>query len=163
MLKKNLAFRAWYYFRQGWGTYFAFIVAAVNTMVTTYYLAIEKATDLKVIFPTFTIYALFWIAIGVPLLVSIGYIHLKKSPAYSSEVDVTVEANPYCFKLLPGWQKDTLFPMYLLMMNMFVKFSKNEKLTDDEIVKLSELQKDIQTLIDGGYIGKTDKSKHRSN
>jgi len=162
MIKKKLMFRAWFYFRQGWGTYFAFIIAALNTMVTTYYLAIDKASDLKVIFPSFTVYALFWIVIGVPLLITIGYIHFKKVPAYSSEVDVNVEANPYCFKLLPGWQKDTLFPMYLLMMNMFVKLSKNEKLNDEEIINLSKLQKDIQTLIDGGYVGKTDRFKNIS-
>lgn len=162
MVKKKLAFRAWFYFRQGWGTYFAFIIAALNTMVTTYYLAIDKISDLKLIFPSFSVYVVFWIAIGVPLLISIGYVHFKKVPAYSSEVDVNVEANPYCFKLLPGWQKDTLFPMYLLMTNMFVKLSNNEKLTGEEMKTLSKLQKDMQTLIDGGYIGNTDKFKNVS-
>ena len=41
-MKSNLAFRAWFYFRQGWSTYFAFIFAAINTLTVTYYLAIEK-------------------------------------------------------------------------------------------------------------------------
>ena len=154
MLKKNLAFRSWFYFRQGWGTYFAFIIAAVNTMVTTYYLAIDKAESLKLIFPTFTVYAIFWVLVGVPLLISIGYIHFKKSPAYSSELDVSVEANPYCFKLLPGWQKDALFPWHLLMMNMLVKLSNNEKFDDEDTALISEIQKSLQTLIDGGYVGK---------
>ncbi len=162
MIKKKLAFRAWFYFRQGWGTYFAFIIAALNTMVTTYYLAIDKVTDLKIIFPSFGVYVVFWVAIGIPLLITIGYIHFKKVPAYSSEVDVNVEANPYCFKLLPGWQTDTLFPMYLLMTKMFVKVTNNEKLDDEEISKLSKLQKDMQTLIDGGYIGNTDRFKNVS-
>lgn len=162
MLKKNLAFRAWFYFRQGWGTYFAFIIAAVNTMVTTYYLAIDKASNLKIIFPSFTIYAIFWVAVGMPLLITIGYIHFKKSPAYSSELDVSVEANPYCFKLLPGWQRDTLFPMYLLMMNMLVKLSNNEKLNDEEIKLVSEMQKNLQILISGGNIGKPVKQNNKS-
>ena len=162
MLKKNLAFRAWFYFRQGWGTYFAFIIAAVNTMVTTYYLAIDKASNLKIIFPSFTTYAIFWVAVGMPLLITIGYIHFKKSPAYSSELDVSVEANPYCFKLLPGWQRDTLFPMYLLMMNMLVKLSNNEKLNDEEIKLVSEMQKNLQILISGGNIGKPVKQNNKS-
>lgn len=162
MLKKNLAFRAWFYFRQGWGTYFAFIIAAVNTMVTTYYLAIDKASNLKIIFPSFTIYAIFWVVVGMPLLITIGYIHFKKSPAYSSELDVSVEANPYCFKLLPGWQKDALFPMYLLMMNMLVKLSNNEKLNDEEIKLVSEMQKNLQILISGGNIGKPVKQNNKS-
>ena len=162
MNKKKLAFRAWFYFRQGWGTYFACIIAALNTMVTTYYLAIDKVVELKIIFPSFLVYVAVWIAVGVPLLISIGYIHFKKLPAYSSEVDVNVEANPYCFKLLPGWQKETLFPMYLLLTNMFVKLSNDEKLTDEEITNISKLQNDMKTLIDGGYIGNIDKFKNVS-
>ena len=53
---KNLPFRAWFYFRQGWGTYFAFILAAVNTLTITYYLAIEEAPILKELFPSFIFY-----------------------------------------------------------------------------------------------------------
>jgi len=160
-MKKNLGFRAWYYFRQGWSTYFAFIIAAVNTMVTTYYLAIDKASFLKIIFPSFTIYSLVWIAIGIPLLIIIGYIHFKKSLAFTAEVDISVEANPYMFKLIPGYNKDVLFPMHLLMMNMFVKLSKNEKLNDEEIKEISEIQKKLQILIDGGYVGKPDESNKK--
>ena len=73
--KKGLAFRAWFYFRQGWGTYFAFILAALNTMVTTYYLAIKDVPSLKVIFPSFTAYALILSIIGIPMLVIVGYVH----------------------------------------------------------------------------------------
>jgi hypothetical protein len=161
MTKTNLGFRAWFYFRQGWGTYFAFIIAAVNTMVTTYYLAIDKASVLKIIFPSFIIYGMFWIAVGIPLLITIGYIHYKRSPAFSAEADISAESNPYFFKLIPGYNKDVLFPMHLLMMNMFIKLSKNEKLNDEEIKEISEIQKNLQILIDGGYVGKPDKSKKK--
>ena len=39
---KSPFFRAWFYFRNGWSLYFAFIFAAINTLVVTYYLAIDK-------------------------------------------------------------------------------------------------------------------------
>ena len=55
-MKTKILFRAWYYFRTGWATYFTFIMASVNTLVVTYYLAIEKIPSLKIIFPTFTNY-----------------------------------------------------------------------------------------------------------
>ena len=42
MLKKNIGFRFWFYFRSGWSTYFAFLLAALNTLTVTYYLAIEN-------------------------------------------------------------------------------------------------------------------------
>jgi len=35
-----------------------------------------------------------------------------------------------------------------------LKISKNEKLTPDEIEKMSDLQKSLSGLIDGGYIGR---------
>ena len=89
---KNLPFRAWYYFRQGWGTYFSFVLAAVNTLTVTYYLAIEEAPILKEIFPSFIFYIIFTISIGIPLLIFIGYIHYKKTPSYVAEADITVES-----------------------------------------------------------------------
>ena len=152
-MRKNLGFRAWYYFRQGWSTYFAFILAAINTMVVTYYLAIEKAPALKYLFPTFPAYVVVLIAIGVPSLVVIGYIHYKRSAAYSSEADIGAESNPYAYKLPPGYNRITLFPMYLAMTSILVKLSKNEKLTEDELVHMEAIQKNLKVLIDGGYIG----------
>ena len=53
MSKNNLGFRGWYYFRTGWSTYFAFILAAINTLTVTYFLAIENYPSLKSIFPQF--------------------------------------------------------------------------------------------------------------
>ncbi len=153
-MRKNLAFRAWYYFRQGWSTYFAFILAALNTMVVTYYLAIEKIPSLKFIFPSFTAYFAVWIIIGIPLLVAIGYIHYKKSAAYSSEADIGTESNPYAYKLQPGYSREVLYPMYLLMTHVLVKLSKNEKLTTEELTQIENIQKNLKVLIDGGYIGK---------
>jgi hypothetical protein len=163
MRAKKLAFRAWYYFRQGWGTYFAFIFAAVNTLVTTYYLAIQNVPSLKLVFPTFSIYVGVIMTIGIPLLVTIGYIHFKKSAAFSSEQDVNAESNPYLFKLPPGYNVEVIFPMYLVLTKYLVKWSKNEKLTNEEINEITELQKKINVLIKGGFVGNpTRKPSHIS-
>jgi hypothetical protein len=153
LLKKKLGYRAWYYFRQGWSTYFAFIFAAVNTLVTTYYLAIQNVPSLRLIFPTFLIYVGIVASVGIPLLVFIGYVHFKKSAAFSSEQDVNAESNPYLFKLPPGYNVEVIFPMYLALTKYIIKWSKNEKLTDEEINEVSELQKKIDILIKGGFVG----------
>jgi len=52
-MAKNLPLRAWFYFRTGWGTYFALLFSALNTLVVTYYLAIENYDFLLGTFPTF--------------------------------------------------------------------------------------------------------------
>ena len=146
-------FRAWFYFRQGWSTYFAFILAAVNTMVVTYYLAIENLPILKEIFPSFAVYLAVSVGIGVPLLILIGYVHFKRSSAYEAEADINVEAYPYWYKLPPGWNIEVLFPLYVTMMTLLVKISNNEKLTKEEIKQISELKKKLDLLIRGGYVG----------
>ena len=76
---KTKGFRAWYYFRMGWSTYFAFIFAAINTLTVTYYLAIEKVPALMSIFPTFTLYVLIVSGLVIPILTLIGYAHFKST------------------------------------------------------------------------------------
>lgn len=156
-MKKKLPFRGWYYFRMGWSTYFAFIFAALNTMVVTYYLAIDNIPSLKDIFPTFFSYLLITTLIGIPLLIFIGYIHYKKSFAYSSEADITIESNPYYYKVPPGYWREVLMPLYELTIKLLVKNLQSEKLTDEELKQLTELQKKLEILKKGGAVGTTKK------
>ena len=95
MKKNNIGFRSWYYFRTGYATYFAFILAAINTLTVTYFLAIENYPGLKSIFPSFEQYVIIIVFVGVPLLITIGYLHFKRTKAFKSEVDVLIESNPY--------------------------------------------------------------------
>ena len=95
MSHDSLGFRAWYYFRMGWSTYFAFIFAAINTLVVTYFLAIENYPSIKAIFPSFEIYIIIICTIGIPLLTIIGYTHFKRTKARKAEVDILIETNPF--------------------------------------------------------------------
>ena len=164
-MPKNLPFRAWFYFRQGWSTYFAFVFSAINTLVVTYYLAIERAPFLKEIFPTFATYVIIVTGIGIPLLVLVGYAHYKRIPAITEELEVAAEVNPYWYKIPPGWNSEVVFPLYLAITEMLVKLSKDEKLSDENIKKITELQEKINLLLQGGYLGsysrkpKSDKPK----
>ena len=153
-LSRKRTLRAWFYFRQGWTAYFAFIMAAINVLTVTYFLAIDNYPSLQVIFPTFVHYIITAVCIGVPSLVFVGYVHYKRSAAFAAEADINIESNPYWYKAPPGWNKEVVFPFYLNMINLMIKMSKNEKLTSEEIEKLSDIQKSLSTLIDGGYIGK---------
>lgn len=150
----RLLFRAWYYFRQGWGTYFAFVLAAINTLTVTYYLAIEKAPLLKELFPNFIAYMIFATIIGLPLLISIGYLHYKKSPSFTAEADVTAESYPYYYKLTRGFDSEVVFPLYLMMTKMMQKMSTGEKFSDVELKEIDDLQKKIDVLLKGGMVGK---------
>lgn len=153
MTKKNLSARGWFYFRMGWSTYFAFILAAVNTAVLTYYIALERIPFVKEIFPTFVHYFVTFTLVGIPLLIFIGYIHYKRSPIYKAEADVGAEANPYNYKLPPGYTPEVVFPLYLFLTNALLKINNDEKLSDEEKKDLENLQKKLKTLISGGYVG----------
>jgi hypothetical protein len=134
-------------------------MAAVNMLTVTYFLAIENYPTLHVIFPTFLHYILVAVFIGAPLLILVGYVHYKRSAAYSAEADINVEAYPYWYKLPPGWNKEVVFPLYLSMLNIMIKMSKNETLSPDEIDKITNIQKSLSSLIDGGYVAKPDRMK----
>lgn len=140
-MKKSLPFRFWYYFRQGWTTYFAFVFAAINTLTVTYFLAIENYPVLNEIFPSFISYVLIVALIGIPTLVVIGYVHFKRSPAYKSEADVGIEANPHNRRMLMN--SETMLGLTLELLSLMTKLSNNEKLTEDEKQSMSKLQNDL--------------------
>ena len=94
-MARNRGFRGWFYFRNGWSLYFAFIFAAINTLTVTYYLAIEKYPDLNWLFPTFFHYIAIVCSVGVPLLILVGYVHYKRTAARKAEVDISYETDAY--------------------------------------------------------------------
>ena len=144
-MEKNLGFRGWFYFRTGWATYFAFIVAAVNALTVTFFLAIEKYPTLSAIFPTFFHYVVIVVGIGVPLLILIGYIHYKRSKSFRAEQDILVEASPHFRRILQN--TEVLLLSDLKITELMIKLSENKKLTDKELEEVSNLQKSLNEHI----------------
>ena len=140
-MQRNLVFRAWFFFRNGWSTYFAFIFAAINTLTVTYFLAIEKYPVLNAVFPTFTHYVIIIVVIGIPILVIIGYIHFKRSSAFRSEADIQLEVNPYWRRLLIN--SELMIPLHLKLSQLIIKMNNNEKLTKDELDEMAKIQNDL--------------------
>ena len=151
-MAKNLPYRSWFYFRQGWTTYFAFIFAAINTLTVTYYLAIENIPSLQSIFPSFYQYVLILVSVGIPLLIVVGYLHYKKTPAFKAEADIQIEANPHFRRILLN--TEILLDCYAQTTELLLKLSRNEKLSDDEIKKLLNLQKNIGEHMDKRIVKK---------
>ena len=136
------SFRLWQYFRVGWATYFGFIFAAINTIITTYYLAFDNISFLQQIFPTFGHYVISVILIGIPVLIGAGYIHFKKSPGFKSEADIAIESNPHARRNLLN--TEAIIAAYLFSNDLMMKMLKDEKLTEEEVKKFTELQDKIK-------------------
>ena len=139
MYKNSIPFRGWYYFRMGWSTYFAFILAAINTLTVTYFLAIDNYPSLKLIFPSFEIYILIIVSIGIPLLIAIGYAHFKRTQAFKSEIDVMIESNPYQRRNTVN--NEINLRVNLQLMKLLTKLVNDEKLDTSESENLKKLIK----------------------
>ena len=142
---KSPFFRAWYYFRNGWSLYFAFILGAINTLTVTYYLAIDKIPFLLNLFPSFTHYIGGAVLIGVPILIAIGFIHYKKSPAFRSDTTIGFETNPFVRRNLINSELN--LELNLMILNLLSRLSNNEKLTGDEFNKIQESRNMIDDFI----------------
>ena len=143
---ENLLFRSWFYFRNGWSMYFAFIFAAINTLTVTYYLAIERVPALQVIFPSFFQYVAIVSLIAVPLLIGIGYAHYKRSKARKAEVDIGFETSTYQRRFIVN--TEIILHLNLRLTEMLMKLTHGEKLTENEIKKIQAYKEDIENHIE---------------
>jgi len=147
-------YRAWYYFRMGYSTYLTFILGYFSTLVTVYYLAIKNLPSLLDLFPHFESFVLLGTFVGVPLSVMIGWVHMKRSRLFSSEQDVSVESNPYNYKLPSGYLKEAWGPAMLMQLKLLRKLLETKGLlTDPERADVAELERKMKLLIEGGYVG----------
>jgi len=147
--------RIWYYFRLGYSTYLTFLLGYVSTLITVYYLAIKNIPDLLTVFPRFVPFAVLATVVGVPFSVIIGWLHLKRSAAFTSEVDISVEANPYYYKLPPGFTLEVYGPLYFELLVMLKKsLNANGLLDENDKARIAALEQKLQTLNEGGMVGK---------
>ena len=129
-------------------------MAAINTLVVTYYLAIERIPELAAIFPTFTHYVLILVGCGVPILIAVGYSHWKRTAAYRTEIEVIFESNPWHARVLVN--SEINLKLNLKIIDFINKISNNEKIDEAELKKLSVLKDELK-----GYLQNRD-VKHQS-
>ena len=142
---KNLGFRGWYYFRQGWSLYFAFIFAAINTLTVTYFLAIERIPFLTTIFPSFIHYVVITSTVVIPILILVGYVHFKKSAARKAEIDIMYEVDPYKARTLVN--TEMLLKMNFTLTLMINKMLNDQKPSKEELLELQKSQDKISKFI----------------
>ena len=149
---KNPGFRAWFYFRTGYTMYFAFIIAAINTLTVTYYLAVEKVPILVEIFPTFLHYVVIFVAIGIPILVATGYSHFKRTSARKAEVDISVETNPYLIRILVN--SEYILKLNLKLSNLLLKSQTGQTLSEKETSELLDIQNELDSFLKSRNVSK---------
>lgn len=147
-------FRAWFYFRNGYGTYLSFPIGFFTFISTTYYLAVQNVPFLSRVFSHFYIYAIIAITLIIPFGILLGWLHMKRTLAYPAQVAIDVESNPYNYKITPGISTEIGWPMNHLILRTLEKMSKEEGvLSPEEMEEFRDLTAKIEKLRKGEIIG----------
>ena len=86
------------------------------------------------------------ISVGIPLLIVVGYLHFKKTLAYKSEMDITVESNPYLSRNTVN--ADLTLKLNLKLISLLLKMSTGEKIDKNEIDEIEKFHRLILKLVD---------------
>ena len=151
-LLARLLRRSWLYFRTGFSIYISLPLGAAQFLVTTYYLFIKEMPSLA--FLHLWLYTLVSIPIGLLASVLAGYIHYKGIGAFQAEQDISVESNPYNYKLVPGVSREVSIPATLLSLRVLQKIAeRDDLLSKEEKSAFSQLTNKIERLLEGESIG----------
>jgi hypothetical protein len=151
--------RAWFYFRMGYSTYLTFLLGFLTTIVTVYYLAINNISFLKLIFPSFWLFGVLAVVIGVPLSIFMGLFHYKRTRAFASEADIGVEANPWYYKYPPGYTREVWGPLFTELLKYSARsLEANNLLSDEDKARIRTLEEKLKALNQGGTVGWTKKT-----
>lgn len=147
-------FRAWFYFQKGYSTYLTFLLGIVSFISTTYYLTIGNIPYFGNMFPTLVSYVLVLLIFLPPIAIGIGWIHMKKTLAFTSQTLVSVESNPYTYKIRPGVTKEVVGPLYLMSVHVWrAILSKEGILTPELDEELNRMEDALKRYVGGEYIG----------
>ena len=104
-------------------------------------MAIERIPFLVNLFPSFIHYVMIVTAIGIPILVLVGYAHYKRSGARKAEIDIGYEVDPYKARTLVN--TEMLLKMNFSLSLMLTRLLNNEKLSQEEVKEIKKAQEKL--------------------
>lgn len=148
-------YRSWFYFRTGYNTYVAFFIGFASNIIVIYKLGISENKFLGTYFQSLTIFAILALIVLVPVGISAGLYHMKRTGAYAADASVSTESNPYIYKVLPGKEQEVFLPLWILTVQGLAKMLDQQKaMTSDERERLEELLHKADILLEGQYVGR---------
>ena len=148
---EGMIFRSWFYLRVGYGIYIAFLIGFVSNIIVIYKLAIAD-TSLVSVFPHLTEFAILAVLIASPLSVIIGLYHMRRTAAFAADATVSMEANPYVYKIIPGKEREVTIPLSIMTARVLLKLA-GDKLTPEEKQELEEVLAKADKLLLGHCVG----------
>ena len=148
---ERIIFRSWFYLRVGYGTYIAFLIGFVSNIIVIYKLAVAD-TSLVSVFPHLTEFTVLAVVIASPLSVIIGLFHMRRTAAFAADASVSMEANPYVYKIVPGKEREVTVPLSILTARVLLKLA-GDKLTAEEKQELERVLAKADKLLMGHSVG----------
>jgi hypothetical protein len=155
----KLVFRAWFYFRQGYNVYLAFLIGFASNIVVLYRLGVTDNKYLSPIFPTLTVFTLVGLVIAVPVGILAGLYHMKRTGAFAADASVSLEANPYVYRVTPGKEKEVLLPLMILTAKGLAQVMDQLKtMTPEKRSEFEDVLAKADILLKGQAVGLTRQS-----
>ena len=152
----SIVYRSWYYFRIGYGTYLTFPLGYIGFLALIYqYFVLPLNLNLGILTSNVVYFEIAVAFAMTPAGIILGYLHLKHTKAWTAEIEVGVEANPYNYKVTPGKEREAYAPITLVTLQLVRKIAEKDNiLTSEEKQQLAVLESKMNTLLQGEYIVK---------
>lgn len=147
-------FRAWFYFRIGYATYLSFLLSFASNIVLIYALALKGIPSVDAIFSHLYIFAIVALAIIVPSSIGVGLYHMKRTGAFAADAMVSMESNPYIYRVVPGKEQEVVIPLMIATAKGMIRMLERQNtLSDTEKKEFQELLGKANKLLEGQPIG----------
>lgn len=148
--RNNKLYRLWFYLRTGLSNYIGLPISAFNMIFLVYLTLININPSISkympIFFVTITVIILF---LGIVL----GLVHFKKTLAFSAELDILIESNPWYYKVTPGINKEIVIPYFIHSLEGLRRLSDESlDLTQDESELINFLLNEGNDLLKGKVI-----------
>jgi len=151
---RRFIWRSWYYFRVGYGTYLALLLGYSSNIVVLYKLAVVDNRYLTGIFTSLAVFTILGLLVSVPTAILIGIFHIRRSGAFAAEASLSTESNPYMYKLVPGKEREVLFPLLILTAKGLAKVMREQNaLSPQEKEEFDRVLAKADRLIEGQVVG----------
>jgi hypothetical protein len=149
-------FRAWFYFRTGYNTYIAFFIGFASNVIVIYKLGVSENRFLGPYFASLTLFAILALAILIPISISAGLYHMKRTGAYAADASVSIESNPYIYRVIPGKEQEVFLPLWILTVRGLARVLDQQRaMTPEEKLELEDTLSKANALLKGQLVGVT--------
>ena len=150
----KLLFRSWSYFRTGYNTYLAFFIGFTSNILVIYKLGIVQNSITEPLFHSLTLFAIITLAILVPLCISIGMYHMKKTGAFAADASISTESNPYIYKIIPGKEQEVFLPLWVATVRGLSKvLDAGKTMSVQEREDMRAILDKAEALLEGQSVG----------